>query len=174
MFSHYLRLTLFVCTVLLGVQIPGLVDLYQQRLSAHLLEARQALQGFQHTADRHFDGSLPALIRHYRASADPVFRRDGDTIAAMVARVRQLTAEQEAMARGPLAGAWHLLKGADPTLRRATLDNYSYRVILSPLAIAWGLGSALLLGLLLEGSGRSCLWCARSLGRRRQGSSKSG
>ncbi|GAA5191866.1 DUF2937 family protein [Ferrimonas gelatinilytica] len=165
MISQYLRLTLFVCTVLLGVQVPGLVDLYQQRLSAHLLEARQALQGFQLTADRHFEGELPALIRHYRESSDPVFRRDGDTIAEMVLRVQQLTMEKASMAKGPLASAWHLVSGADPDLRAATLNNYSYRVILSPLAIAWGLGIALLLSLIVEGGGRTCLWCARSLRR---------
>ncbi|GAA4895156.1 DUF2937 family protein [Ferrimonas pelagia] len=159
MLKEYARLALFVFSVLLGVQIPGFVDLYQQRLEAHTLEARLGLQGFQQTADQYFHGDLGELILHYKLNPDPVFRRDGDSIGALVARVDQLTLEQVAMDRGQLLAVWHLLVAADPALRQEAVSGYSYRVVLTPMAIGWGIGAALLLGLLLEGFGRACVWC---------------
>ncbi len=150
MFKDYARLTLFFCCVLVGVQIPGVLTLYQQRLDAHLNEAQQALGGFEQTARRHFDGDLQALVSHYRRSPDPVFRQDADSVAAIVERVTMLTDEQRAMAGGQLAQLWHLIGFADPQLRQDTLDNYRYQVQLTPTAIGWGLGVALLLSVLVE------------------------
>jgi hypothetical protein len=42
----YLRLVLFVCGVLVGIQVPGFVDQYGQRLEAHQLEAKLSLAEF--------------------------------------------------------------------------------------------------------------------------------
>ena len=72
MLRSYLRLILFTCGLLLGVQIPGLINDYSQRVEAHLLESREGLKGFQQTAQRFFNGDLEALVRHYRSSDDPV------------------------------------------------------------------------------------------------------
>ncbi|MBY5921571.1 DUF2937 family protein [Ferrimonas balearica] len=150
MFKDYARLTVFFCCVLIGVQIPGVLTLYQQRLDAHLNEAQQALGGFEQTARRHFNGDLDALVRHYRNSPDVVFRQDADSVAAIVERVSMLTEEQRAMAAGQLAQLWHLISFADPQLRQDTLDNYRYQVLLTPTAIGWGIGIALLLSVVVE------------------------
>ncbi|MBY5992365.1 DUF2937 family protein [Ferrimonas balearica] len=150
MFKDYARLTLFLCCVLMGVQIPGVMHLYQQRLDAHLKEARQNLSGFQATADRHFDGDLTALVTHYRDSQDAVFRQDADSVALIVGRVSLLEAEQAAMAGGQFRQAWHLVSGADASLRQDALAHYRYQVLLTPTAIGWGLGLALLLSVMLE------------------------
>ena len=80
MFRSYLRLLLFTFGLLVGVQIPGLINDYTQRVEAHLLESREGLMGFNQTAQRFFNGDLQALVRHYRASDDPVFNSDADSI----------------------------------------------------------------------------------------------
>ena len=80
MLRSYLRLMLFTCGLLLGVQVPGLINDYSQRVQAHLLESREGLKGFQQTAQRFFNGDLDALVRHYRASDDPVFNSDANSI----------------------------------------------------------------------------------------------
>ena len=52
MMRSYLRMMLFALGLLAGVQIPGLVDLYFQRLDARLQQAGLALAPFQRTADQ--------------------------------------------------------------------------------------------------------------------------
>ena len=76
----YLRMMLFALGLLAGVQIPGIVDLYYQRLDARLQQASLSLAPFQRTADQHFGGDLDALIAHYGASQDPVFTQDATTL----------------------------------------------------------------------------------------------
>ena len=62
MLRSYLRLALFACGLLLGVQVPGFVDDYGKRVEAHRLESQQSLKGFQDTARRFFKGDLDALV----------------------------------------------------------------------------------------------------------------
>lgn len=50
MFRSYLRLLLFTFGLLAGIQVPGLVKDYSQRVEAHLFESREALDGFRQTA----------------------------------------------------------------------------------------------------------------------------
>ena len=87
----YLRLVLFVCGVLIGIQVPGFVDQYGQRLEAHQLEAKQSLGEFQHDANRFFGGDINKLIRHYRQNNDPVFSAGGESIESIYQRYVQLT-----------------------------------------------------------------------------------
>ncbi|SHI22833.1 DUF2937 family protein [Ferrimonas marina] len=166
MLRDYARLTLFMCMVLLGIQIPGFLELYQQRLQAHVTEARHSLSGFQQTADRHFDGNLAALVEYYRSSSDAVFREDANSLAVIIERVLVLESEMAAMDSGQFGQIAHLMTRADQSLRADTLAHYQYRVILNPAAIGWGLGIALLLSLLVEGVGR-LLWPRRRHHRHR-------
>lgn len=150
MLRSYLRLVIFAFGLLVGVQVPGLINDYSQRVEAHLSEARQGLKGFNDTAARFFNGDLQALVAHYRASADPVFQSDSDSIASLLGRNRLLEAEWQAL-QGPWhARAWHVIAAADPQLRDETLKGYSYQILLAPEAIAWGLACALLLAWVVE------------------------
>ncbi|MDC0601963.1 DUF2937 family protein, partial [Aliiglaciecola sp.] len=90
--GDYLRLILFASSVLVGVQVPGFISQYEQRVDAHLIEAKQNLQGFQFTADRYFNGDMKKLIAHYRASDDEVFIQDANSIESIYSRVSLLTA----------------------------------------------------------------------------------
>ncbi|EIK51664.1 hypothetical protein YO5_13123 [Stutzerimonas stutzeri TS44] len=150
MLRSYLRLLLFAFGLLVGVQVPGFIDAYAQRVEAHRQEAQRGLQGFRDTAQRFFDGDLNALVEHYRASDDAVIQSDARSLEALVQRMRLLDREWQAMQQPWFVRSWHVLLGADRELRRETLAGYRYQVLLAPEAIAWGLGCALLLAWLVE------------------------
>jgi hypothetical protein len=150
MFRSYLRLVLFAFGLLVGVQVPGFITDYSQRLDAHRSEALQGLEGFRATAKKFFKGDLDALVAHYRVSDDPVMRSDAQSVATLVQRDSLLEAEWWAM-----QGAWykqvqHLLTAADPALLEETYKGYRYQVLLAPVAIAWALSCGLLLAWLIE------------------------
>ncbi|MFI8747809.1 DUF2937 family protein [Pseudomonas sp. NPDC077186] len=150
MLRSYLRLALFACGLLLGVQVPGFVDDYGKRVEAHRLESQQSLKGFQDTARRFFKGDLDALVAHYRVSDDAVMRSDAQSLAHLVQRAALLEREWQAM-QGPwYAQAWHLATAADGELFEETLEAYRYQVLLTPEAMLWGLSCALLLAWLAE------------------------
>lgn len=150
MLRSYLRLILFTCGLLLGVQVPGLVNDYSQRVQAHLLESREGLKGFQQTAQRFFNGDLDALLRHYRASDDPVFNSDANSIESLQIRNRLFESEWQALQGGWLSRTLHVLTRSDPAIREETLKGYSYQILLTPEAASWGLGCALLFALVVE------------------------
>lgn len=150
MFRSYLRLLVFAFGLLVGVQVPGLVDDYGKRVAAQRAESEESLLGFRETAARFFNADLNALVAHYRASTDEVMRSDADSIAHLVSRSELLEAEWLAM-QGPwYAQAWHLATGADRDLLGETLQAYRYQVLFTPEAILWGVICALLLAWLAE------------------------
>lgn len=162
-FADYLRLFLFAGGVLIGVQAPGFMQQYQQRVEAHLLEAQQSLAGFQFTADRYFDGSIKNLIEYYQASKDPVFKQDANSITAIYQRVELLTGEYSAMSQHPVKQAWHLLQGADEQLRMEAFHGFNFTVPLNLMALIWGLGIALILLLAIDSTAYTCRKCASKL-----------
>lgn len=150
MFRSYLRLLLFTFGLLAGIQVPGLVKDYSQRVEAHLLESRQALSGFQETATRFFNGDLQALLRHYRSSDDPVFNSDANSIESLMIRNQLLETEWQALQGSWVSRSWHVLAQPDPQLREETLKGYSYQILLVPEAIGWGIGAGFLLAFVVE------------------------
>ena len=150
MLRSYLRLLLFTCGLLVGVQVPGLINDYTQRVEAHLLESREGLKGFNQTAQRFFNGDLQALVRHYRASEDPVFNSDADSIDSLVNRNRLLEQEWQTLQRPWLVRTWHVLVQPDPQMREETLKGYSYQILLVPEAIGWGIGAGFVLAFMVE------------------------
>ena len=150
MFRSYLRLLLFTFGLLAGIQVPGLVKDYSQRVEAHVFESRQALDGFKQTAERFFKGDLQALVRHYRTSDDPVFNSDANSIESLLIRNELLENEWQALQGSWLSRTWHVLVQADPQLRDETLKGYSYQILLVPEAIGWGIGAGFVLALVVE------------------------
>ncbi|PXF29093.1 hypothetical protein WH50_22715 [Pokkaliibacter plantistimulans] len=150
MFRDYLRLMVFAVGLLLGVQVPGLIDQYQKRVDAHLQEAGQNLQAFQLTADKYFKGDLQALIQHYADSDDPVFQADSVSVRAVYQRYQVFTAEQRALQQPWYGVTWHMLVAANRSLLQETLNQYSYTVPLTPSAIGWGVAVGFLASFLIE------------------------
>ncbi|MFJ4429882.1 DUF2937 family protein [Pseudomonas sp. NPDC089395] len=150
MFRSYLRLLLFTFGLLAGIQVPGLVKDYSQRVEAHLFESRQALDGFKQTAERFFKGDLQALVRHYRSSDDPVFNSDANSIESLLIRNQLLENEWQVLQGSWLTTTWHVLVQPDPQLREETLKGYSYQILLVPEAIGWGVGAGFVLAFVVE------------------------
>lgn len=146
----YLRLLLFSVGLLLGLQVPALVDQYQKRVDARLTEASQNLSGFQSTADRYFEGRVQNLIKHYQSSSDQVFRQDAENILAIFNNVQRYQLEMDGLANGGVSAALHVMFRADPELMEETLEQFTYTVVLSPPALAWGLILAFLFAVVAE------------------------
>ncbi|WP_025110634.1 DUF2937 family protein [Pseudomonas sp. H1h] len=150
MLLSYLRLVLFAAGLLIGVQVPGFINDYAKRVEAHLIEAQTGLRGFQGTAEQFFKGDLQALVAHYRASDDPVFRSDADSLSTLLNRQIALDKQFQAM-----QGPWYIrflqvVLAADPDIRQETWNGYSYQILLTPQAMIWGMSGALLLSFGIE------------------------
>ncbi|MFJ2462980.1 DUF2937 family protein [Pseudomonas sp. efr-133-TYG-5] len=150
MLLSYLRLVLFAAGLLIGVQVPGFINDYAKRVEAHLIEAQTGLRGFQGTAEQFFKGDLQALVAHYRASEDPVFRSDADSLSTLLNRQLALDKQFQAM-----QGPWYIrflqvVLAADPDIRKETWNGYSYQILLTPEAMIWGMSGALLLSFGIE------------------------
>ncbi|WP_435035408.1 DUF2937 family protein [Pseudomonas neuropathica] len=150
MLLSYVRLVLFAVGLLIGVQVPGFINDYAKRVEAHLIEAQMGLRGFQGTAEQFFKGDMQALVAHYRASEDPVFRSDADSLSTMLSRQIALDKQFQAM-----QGPWYIrflqvVLAADPDIRKETWNGYSYQILLTPEAMIWGMSGALLLSFGIE------------------------
>lgn len=150
MLLSYLRLVLFAAGLLIGVQVPGFISDYAKRVEAHLVESQNSLRGFQGTAQQFFKGDLNALVAHYRASEDPVFRSDAESLSGLLHRQLALDKQYQAM-----QGPWYIrllqvALAADPDIRKETWDGYSYQILLTPEAMIWGMSGAMLLSFGLE------------------------
>ena len=150
MFANYLRLIVFSLGLLVGVQMPGFVDQYVKRVSAHRSEVVRNFAGFQETADRYFGGSVEALIAHHLASADRAFADEARSIQAMYDRLTALTAELAAL-RGPLIKQLvHIALRPNKEILDETRVEYSYTVPLNPAAVVSGITTGALLAALVE------------------------
>jgi hypothetical protein len=150
MFANYLRLIVFSLGLLVGVQVPGFVDQYAKRVSAHHSEVAKNVAGFQETADRYFSGSLEALIAHHVASADRAFRDEAGSIRQMYDRLTALTAELAAL-RGPLIKQIvHVAFHPNREILDETRSEYTYTVTLRPAAVVSGLTTGAVLAVVVE------------------------
>ncbi|NBB58649.1 DUF2937 family protein [Pseudomonas sp. ODNR1LW] len=150
MLLSYLRLVLFAAGLLIGVQVPGFINDYAKRVEAHLIEAQAGLSGFQNTANQFFKGDMQALVAHYRASEDPIFRSDADSLGNLLTRQVALDKQFQAM-----QGPWYIrflqvVLAADADIRKETWNGYSYQILLTPEAMVWGMSGALLLSFGIE------------------------
>lgn len=149
--KDYLRLIVFTLGLLVGVQLPAVVDQYVKRVDAKFLESKQNLAGFQQTAERYFAGDIKKLVAHYLASEDAVFKQDASNIQAIVQRVSLLQAEIATLQQGPLRRTFHVVFQHNNSIMGETLAQYTYVLILQPAALLWGMAIALLLSILIEG-----------------------
>ncbi|ENY72165.1 hypothetical protein G114_09234 [Aeromonas diversa CDC 2478-85] len=163
----YLRMILFTLGLLAGVQIPGVLELYFQRVDARLQQAQVSLIPFQSNADEHFDGNLTALIQHYRTNPDPVVQRDATSIQSLVDQRTLLEREQAQQGAPWYRQLLHFASAADRTLVQDTLNHYNYLVPLNQAAIFCGLLVGLLGALLGDLLFAILAWPFRPAPRRR-------
>jgi uncharacterized membrane-anchored protein YhcB (DUF1043 family) len=150
MLANYVRLVVFALGLLVGIQVPGFVDQYAKRVSAHQIEVARNFHGFQETADRYFNGDVQALIAHHVASTDQPFRDEARSIREMYERLTVLTAELAAL-RGPLVRQiLHVVFRPNKEILDETWSEYSYTVPLNPAAVVCGVTIGALLAMLVE------------------------
>jgi Protein of unknown function (DUF2937) len=146
----YLRIFLFLGGTLVGIQVPFFVDQYGKSLESHYLESQRSISEFQDDANKHFHGSIEALITHYKNSGDAVFKDGGASIQAIYNRYLVL---KESLAKFK-SNAWSAFSQAlfSPVadVSEEVRKHYSYAVKLDPAAVAFGLCSGLLLAAVIE------------------------
>ena len=147
---EYIRLVLFVGGVLLGIQVPGFVDQYGQRLEAHTLESTRSLSDFQKDADRYFDGSIEKLVAHYQKNPDQVVQQGGSNINTLYQRQQTLQAAYRAFTANWWSPYVQTLFRPVADIRAQAVESYDFSVMLNSHAIVVGLIAGLLLGILLE------------------------
>ncbi|MCG9698473.1 DUF2937 family protein [Shewanella sp. Isolate11] len=146
----YSRLILFVCGVLLGVQVPAFVDQYGQRLQAHTLEAKQNLSEFQRDADRFFGGDINKLIAHYRQNPDQVINAGGDSIKAIYNRYQLLAEALGQFNQNDYSGFKQVAFNPLAEIRDEVWQHFSHSILLDSRAITIGLLFGLLFSLFCE------------------------
>jgi|SRR5208282_587532 len=150
MVAHYLRLILFSVGLLVGIQVPGFVDQYAKRVSAHHIEVARNFAGFQDTANRYFGGSVASLVAHHLASTDQAFKDEATSIQTMYDRLTALAAELAAL-RGPLIKQIiHIAFRPNKEILNETRFEYTYTVPLNAPAIVSGIAIGTLLAALVE------------------------
>ena len=162
----YLRLLLFVCGVLLGVQVPAFVDQYGKALAAHTQEAKQSLAEFQRDADRFFGGDIDRLIAHYKQNPDAVFNAGGDSIEAIYQRYRLLSEALTEFNRSAYGGFDQVVLSPLPAIRDQVWQHFSHSILLDGRAISFGLLFGLLFAMLCELTLHGCGRCCSSAYRR--------
>lgn len=148
--AQYLRLILFSVGLLIGMQLPAVVDQYSKRVHAHFVEAEQNLAGFQQTADAYFSGSIESLVSHYQSSDDKVFQKDAANIQFIFERVQVLNNEMKLLEQSALFRTFHVVFGYDKKLMNETMQHYSYALLLNPQALLWGIAIAFCLAFFAE------------------------
>jgi len=146
----YLRLILFTCGVLVGVQVPGFIDQYGNNLEAHLLESSLSLNEFNQDAQRYFDGSFDQLIAHYQSNLDPVIKDGGDSIAAIYNRNLELRQAWASFTTSTYSAYAHVILKPLPEIKNEVWHNYTFGITLKPSAIISGLTCGFSLALLIE------------------------
>lgn len=150
MLANYSRLIVFALGLLIGVQVPGFVDQYAKRVSAHQIEVARNFKGFQDIADQYFGGDVAALIAHHAASPDQAFKDEGNTIREMHDRLEALTAELAGLSGPLILQIIHVTVHPNREILDETRAAYSYTVPLNPAAVVSGLITGTVLAMLIE------------------------
>jgi len=138
MIYRTLLVLIAAAALLLGVQLPGFVSQYEQRLDAHLSEAGVHLRGYQEIADRFFGGSLAALLAKHEQSPDPVFRAEAKPLRQLFERFQHFSEEKQALETALPGKLLHLARRGDRDLIGETWRNFSYAVPLDAAALTTG------------------------------------
>lgn len=162
----YLRLTLFLAGVLVGVQIPGFVDQYGKSLEAHFIESNESMRQFRQDAEKYFDGDIEKLISHYKKNKDPVFTAGGESINSIYTRNIMLRNALKDFKHGSFSSYSHVFLSPVTDIRAEVWRNYTYSVKLDPTAISVGLLSGLTIALITEIFIRGILYLVVLSGKR--------
>lgn len=125
---------------LIAAQGPEFAQQYTQRLGGTLDELRRVVAGFE--ADAAATGHTPdAAVDRLRGDTDALVARRGEAARHDIARLKDLTAQQRALADagGPLGRLAALIRDPDLPLARATYQDYKPAIPTTTDGLAAGL-----------------------------------
>lgn len=169
---EYLRIAILLVGLLVGIQLPGIVDDYGQLLEARTMESDGNVSEFQDDANRFFAGDLNRLIEYYLANPDQVIVAGGESIGAIVSRNTYLNNALMQFGSSRFNAYYHVFLVPVPEIKEQLLENYQYSITLNSEAIGVGVGIAILCMMAFELL-LSCRQCFRIIRGKTQGRSSS-
>jgi len=146
---YSLKLT-FALTLLIGLQLPHFLSLYEVRLDAHYLESRSQLQQYQKLADLLFDGDLNSLVEKHKNSDVVLFKSETEIIKKLMHRAEFLQMQKHSLQGSLLQNFIFLFSQINQPLFIETQQNYQANIVLNKESIIVGLSIATLATLLLD------------------------
>jgi hypothetical protein len=146
----------FAFTLLIGLQLPHFLTLYETRLDAHYQESRSQLSQYQKLAELLFEGDLHALVEKHKSSNNVLFKAETKIIEDLVRRTDFLKSQKATLQGNILKRYVFLATQIDQPLFLETKNNYHANIVLNTESIIVGLITATLMTLLLECLLTSC------------------
>jgi hypothetical protein len=146
---YSLKIT-FALTLLIGLQVPHFLSLYENRLDAHYLESKAQLKQYQKLADFLFKGDLSALLEKHKNSDVVLFSEETKIIEALVNRTDFLYHQKISLQGSVFKRFAFLATQINQPIFIETKNNYQANIVLNKEAIIVGLIIATLITLQLE------------------------
>jgi hypothetical protein len=142
---------LFTVALILGMQLPVLMQQYLQRLSGQLDEAQHHLMQFKTIANSVFQGDLKALLAHYLAGEDKVMIQTGQLLANLLTRIEHLQTQVNQL-NDPsyYQQLYYFVFNVDKTLLQNVLVDYQLAIPLSINSLTTGAILALIMMLISQ------------------------
>lgn len=140
----------FALTLLVGLQVPHFLNIYETRLDAHYQESKRQLRQYQILADMLFDGDLNALVESHKNSDVVLFKAETSIIQALVERTDFLSTQKTRLKGNALKRYSFLVTQINQPLFHETQNNYQANIVLNTEAITFGLIFATIMTLSLE------------------------
>lgn len=140
----------FALALLIGLQFPHFLTLYETRLDAHYQESLRQLSQYQKLADSLFKGDLRALVDRHKNSSSALFKAETAIIEALVSRTEFLKNQKNSLQGSSLIRYSFLLTQFNKPLFLETKNNYRANIVLNTEAIIVGIIIATVVTLLLE------------------------
>lgn len=147
--ENILRLILII-GLIIGLQIPNFINQYQQRISAHLIEAESNFKGFQNIADQFYNGDVSKLLQKHEQSEDSIFSSEAEAIRSISDRISMLRIERNSLKNGIVQKIIHIIFSSNKTLLNETYNEYIPTIPLNSEAILCGVCLGFILIILFE------------------------
>ena len=132
MLMGYLRLLIFIGLLLAALQLPSILDQYQQRLTAQLTQTQQSLLPFQQVANNLFKGDLKQLIEEYRTSKEPEFRAQSTSVSDLHRQLLRLQTQVDAI-QVPWPQKLQAQQHINRPLLKEVVQQFDYKTASVPL-----------------------------------------
>ncbi|QBY05839.1 DUF2937 family protein [Thalassotalea sp. HSM 43] len=150
-FARLIDKLVFAIAGVTAMQLPALMQQYQQRLSGHLSEAQYQLGKYQQIADEHYQGNIASLIEQYRNNTDPGINAAGDLVYQLVDRISVFSTKLQHLQTGDyIQQVYYFVSEIEHSIFTATLQDFQPSIPLESSAIATGVIGAVLISSLLH------------------------